>query len=330
MTKNLKLFTVGNFEFRLQHLLIIAVLSLAFSVSMLIRSQGADYGFELNEFDPFFNYRATEFIVDNGVDAYFEWHDDRSWYPYGRNVSETSQVMLHVTTASLYKIFGMGSDLYDFTIMFPVVFGSLSVIVIFALVRVFAGTTAGLFAAMFFAVSLPIIIRGGLGWFKSEPLGIFFVLLGLYLFFSGIKYNKGSISFAKIISGALFVVFALSAWGGTQFFIVPLGLFFLALPFLRNDHKFIIWAIPLFSFTLILLTLIFERPSTSFVLGYGGVAIILETYKKDQLMTMNKTIIFLFLSLLFSQIKENEGLLEMIKNNSFTKHAKHTTQAKTN
>jgi len=277
MTKNLKLFTVGNFEFRLQHLLIIAVLSLAFSVSMLIRSQGADYGFELNEFDPFFNYRATEFIVDNGVDAYFEWHDDRSWYPYGRNVSETSQVMLHVTAASLYKIFGMGSDLYDFTIMFPVVFGSLSVIVIFALVRVFAGTTAGLFAAMFFAVSLPIIIRGGLGWFKSEPLGIFFVLLGLYLFFSGIKYNKGSISFAKIISGALFVVFALSAWGGTQFFIVPLGLFFLALPFVRNDHKFIIWAIPLFSFTLILLTLIFERPSTSFVLGYGGIAIILPT-----------------------------------------------------
>jgi len=277
MSKNLKLFTVGNFEFRLQHLLIIAVLSLAFSVSMLIRSQGADYGFELNEFDPFFNYRATEFIVDNGIDAYFEWHDDRSWYPYGRNVSETSQVMLHVTAASLYKIFGMGSDLYDFTIMFPVIFGSLSTIVIFALIRVFAGTTAGLFASMFFAVSLPIILRGGLGWFKSEPLGMFFVLLGLYLFFSGIKYNKGSISFAKIIAGALFVVLALSAWGGTQFFIVPLGLFFLALPFVRNDHKFIIWAIPLFSFTLILLTLIFERPSTSFVLGYGGIAIILPT-----------------------------------------------------
>jgi len=185
--------------------------------------------------------------------------------------------MLHVTAASLYKIFGMGSDLYDFTIMFPVIFGSLSTIVIFALIRVFAGTTAGLFASMFFAVSLPIILRGGLGWFKSEPLGMFFVLLGLYLFFSGIKYNKGSISFAKIIAGALFVVLALSAWGGTQFFIVPLGLFFLALPFVRNDHKFIIWAIPLFSFTLILLTLIFERPSTSFVLGYGGIAIILPT-----------------------------------------------------
>jgi len=277
MSKNLKLFTVGNFEFRLQHLLIIGILSLAFSVSMLMRSQGADHGFELNEFDPFFNYRSTQFVIDNGLDEYFDWHDDRSWYPFGRNVSETSQVMLHVTAALLYPVFGMGADLYDFTIMFPVVFGSLSVIVIFALVRVFAGTTAGLFASLFFAISLPIILRGVLGWFKSEPLGIFFVLLGLYLFFSGIKHDKGIISFAKIIVGAIFTVFALSAWGGTQFFIVPLGLFFLALPFLRNDHKFIIWAVPLFSFTLILLTLIFERPSTSFVLGYGGIALILPT-----------------------------------------------------
>ena len=87
MTKNLKLFTVGNFEFRLQHLLIIGILSLAFSVSMLMRSQSADYGFELQEFDPFFNYRATQFIVDNGLNAYFDWDDDRSRYPFGRNVS---------------------------------------------------------------------------------------------------------------------------------------------------------------------------------------------------------------------------------------------------
>jgi len=296
MTKNLKLFTVGNFEFRLQHLLIIAVLSLSFSVSMLIRSQAADYGFELNEFDPFFNYRATEFIVDNGLTAYFDWNDDRSWYPYGRNISETSQVMLHVTSASLYSIFGGGSALYDFTIMLPVIFGSLSAIVIFALVRVFAGTSAGLFASMLFAISLPVILRGTLGWFKSEPLGIFFVLIGLYLFFSGIKHNKGKISFAKIIASALFVAFALSAWGGTQFFIIPFGLFFLALPFLRDDHKFIIWAIPLFSFTLMLLTLTFERPPTSFVLGYGGVALILPT-------------IFLIICCLIKKISSTENQL---------------------
>jgi len=114
----------------------------------MIRSQPADYGFELNEFDPFFNYRATQFIVDNGVIEYFNWHDEMSWYPEGRNISRNSQVMLHLTAATLYPISGGNSSLYDFTIIFPVVFGSLTAIILFALVRVIAGTTAGLFACL--------------------------------------------------------------------------------------------------------------------------------------------------------------------------------------
>jgi len=243
----------------------------------MVRSQAADYGFELNEFDPFFNYRATKFIVDNGLDAYFNWHDDMSWHPYGRDVSATSQVMLHITAAMLYHVFGFGSSLYHFTIIFPVVFGSFTAIVIFALVRVVGGTTAGLFAALFFSVSAPIIIRGMTGWFKSEPLGLFYSLLGIYLFLSGIKHDKGKISFIKLISGSIFLGFGLSAWGGSEFFIIPLGIFFLALPLVRRDHKFIIWAIPVFSLTLILTTLSFERQGMNFVLGYGGFAIGIPT-----------------------------------------------------
>ena len=83
MVSNLQLFTVGDFEFRLQHLLIIGILAIAFSISFMVRSQAADYGFELNEFDPFFNYRATQFLVDNGFLAYSDWHDDMSWHPEG-------------------------------------------------------------------------------------------------------------------------------------------------------------------------------------------------------------------------------------------------------
>jgi len=240
----------------------------------MVRSQAADYGFELNEFDPFFNYRATKFIIDNGLDAYFNWHDDMSWHPYGRDVSATSQVMLHITAASLYQVFGFGSSLYAFTIIFPVVFGSFTAIVIFALVRVIGGTTAGLFAALFFSVSAPIIIRGMIGWFKSEPLGLFYALLGVYLFLSGIKHDKGKTSFVKLAAGGMFLGFGLSAWGGIQFFIIPLGMFFLAIPFVRKDHKFIIWAIPLFTLTLILTALSFERPGISFVTGYGGFMLI--------------------------------------------------------
>jgi dolichyl-diphosphooligosaccharide---protein glycosyltransferase len=286
-----KLFQAGSFDVKLNHLVIIGVLVLAFSMSFVIRSQPADYGYELMEFDPFFNFRATEYIVENGFLEYFEWHDYKTWYlPLdstgigqestsrgGRDVSATSQVMLHGTAAITYQIFGGNSSLYDFTILFPAVIGSLTVIVIFGLVRLFAGTTAGLFASLLFAVSLPIVLRGTIGWFKSEPLGIFYALLGFYFFFSGIRSKNKKIAFSKIILGGIIMTFAMASWGGIQFFIIPLGLFILALPFVRKDHKFLIWSIPLFVGSFLLSALMFERPGPSFVFGLGGISLIIPT-----------------------------------------------------
>jgi len=278
------LFQAGGFNFKLKHIVIIGVLVLAFSISFLIRSQPADYGNELMEFDPFFNFRATEYIVENGFTEYFQWHDTKSWYLpeehdgiSGRNVSATSQTLLHITTAITYQIFGGNSSLYDFSILFPAVIGSLTVIVIFGLVRLFAGTTAGLFASLLFAVSLPIILRGTIGWFKSEPLGIFYALLGLYLFFSGIRSENKKIAFSKIILGGIIMTFAMASWGGNQFFIIPIGLFILTLPFVRKDHKFLIWSIPLFVGTFLLSAIMFERPGPGFVFGLGGILLIIPT-----------------------------------------------------
>jgi len=287
-----QLFQVGSFNLKLNHIIIIGVLVLAFSISFLIRSQPADYGNELMEFDPFFNFRATEYIIENGFDKYSEWRDDKSWYlpldtsglgqeanpeQFGRDVAGTSQVMLHITAAITYQIFGGNSNLYDFTILFPAVIGSLTVIVIFGLVRLFAGTTAGLFASLLFAVSLPIILRGTIGWFKSEPLGIFYALLGLYFFFSGIRSENKKIAFSKIILGGVIMTFAMASWGGNQFFVIPVGLFILALPFVRKDHKFLLWSIPLFVGTFLLSAIMFERPGLNFVFGLGGISLIVPT-----------------------------------------------------
>ena len=277
MNSQATLFQVSNFNFKLKHLLVIGILVLSFSVSFLIRSQPAEYGFELNEFDPFFNFRATEYIVENGFSEYFQWHDDKSWYPTGRDISATSQVMLHSTAAITYQIFGGNSSLYDFTILFPAVIGSLTVVVIFALVRLFAGTTAGLFASLLFAVSLPIIIRGSIGWFKSEPLGIFYGLLGLYLFLSAIKSENKKVAALKIIFGGIVMGFGMASWGGNQFFMIPIGLFILALPFVRKDHKFLLWSIPLFVGVFLLISGSFERPGLPFVFRLGGLSLIIPT-----------------------------------------------------
>ena len=279
MNSNSSLFSIGNFDFKLNHLLIIGILSISLSTSFMIRSLPVDYGWELNEFDPFFNYRATQFIVDNGIDAYFQWIDELSWHgaEVKRNVSQTSQMMLHLTTATTYWLFGTGGNLYDFTIMFPVIIGSLTAIVIFALVRVIGGTTAGLLAALLFSVSLPIIIRGQMGWFKSEPLGLFFGILAIYLFLSGINSKNNKIVIPKLIFAGIFLIFGLSAWGGDQFFIVPLGAFFLILPFLRTDRKFLIWAIPLFTTSTIIASLGFEKLLLNFITGLGGLSLIIPT-----------------------------------------------------
>ena len=300
---NTKLVSIGNFDLKLNHLLIIGILALSFTISLLLRSQAADFGFELNEFDPFFNYRATQYMVDNGIGAYFEWNDSLSWYPIGRDVSSGSQVILHLTAATTYWIFGGESNLYDFTILFPVVFGSLSAIVIFALVRVIGGTTAGLFSAMLFSISLIILIRGPIGWFKSEPLGLFFSLLTVYLLLSGINSQNKKVAFAKLIGSGIFTVFSISAWGGNQFFIIPLGLFFIALPFLRTDHKFIIWAIPLYTITTVLASLGFERVSSNFIFGIGGISLIVSALF---------LVICIFIQNKSSKNKTRNGLLFLI------------------
>jgi dolichyl-diphosphooligosaccharide--protein glycosyltransferase len=289
---------VGRLDFKLRHLLIIGILILSFTTSFLIRSQSIDYGFELNEFDPFFNFRATEFIVENGLYEYFDWNDSLSWYPEGRNVSATSQVMLHITSAVTYQIFGGNSSLYEFTILFPVVLSSLTVIVIFALVRVIGGTTAGLFAALFYSISMPIIIRGTIGWFKSEPLGLFYGLLGLYLFLSGIKTENKKITASKLIGAGIILSFGLASWGGIQFFVIPIGTFILSLPFIRKDHDFLLWSIPLFVISFLSSILLFERPGLNFVFGLGGfsligptifliVCIIIQKFSKQENKTRN-------------------------------------------
>ena len=253
-----------------RYLLIIGILVLSFSLASVLRMQPLEYGFELNEFDPFFNYRATQFMVENGLPAYLEWNDDLSWHPYGRDVSSTSQVMLHTTGATLYQTFGMGTSLYDFTIWFPLVFSSLTAIVVFALVRTIGGTTAGLLASLFFAISPIIILRGSIGWFKSEPLGLFFGLIAVYLLLSGIKSDKGKVSFAKIVGAGIVLACGLASWGGTQFFILPIGLFFLALPFLRKDNKFIIWTSVIFTSVFFLATGLYEKTGFAFISNLSG------------------------------------------------------------
>ena len=255
--------------------MVVGVLALAVSASLAMRSLPvAQHGYDLHEFDPFFNYRATEFMVENGLAEYMEWHDELSWYGHGRDISATSQVMLHATAAGAYHAFGAGADLYDFAVMFPVVVGSLTVLVVFALVRLVGGTAAGLAAALLYSVSLPVVLRGSLGWFKSEPLGVFYGLIAMCLLLYAVGAKDGRRALACSAAGGAILVLGVSAWGGATFFLLVAALFFPALPFAGVRLGRLARAVLPFVIAALAVSMIFERPGTELAAGFGGMALV--------------------------------------------------------
>lgn len=43
----------------------------------------------IHEFDPYFNYRTTRFMTENGFYQFHDWFDDMAWYPLGRIIGGT-------------------------------------------------------------------------------------------------------------------------------------------------------------------------------------------------------------------------------------------------
>ena len=175
-----------------------------------------------------------------------------------------------------YWIFGGGMDLYDFTILFPVIFASLSAIVIFALVRVIGGTTAGLFSALLFSVSITNFNSKSNRLVQIRTFRVIFWFTDCLFFLSGINSEINELLF-KTCGSRNFYYFFNFSMGWKSIFYIPIRIFFLTLPFLRKDHKFIIWAIPLYTITTILVSLGFERVSSNFIFGIGGISLIIPT-----------------------------------------------------
>ena len=62
------------------------------------------YEVMIHEFDPYFNYRTTKFLADEGFYKFHNWFDDRAWYPLGRIIGGTIYPGLMVTSAIIYHI----------------------------------------------------------------------------------------------------------------------------------------------------------------------------------------------------------------------------------
>merc|ERR1711939_345015 len=58
----------------------------------------------IHEFDPWFNFRATKYLVNHGFYAFWDWFDDRTWHPLGRVTGGTLYPGLMVTSGTIYHV----------------------------------------------------------------------------------------------------------------------------------------------------------------------------------------------------------------------------------
>lgn len=263
-----------------------------FVIAILMRLFPARYGFYLNEFDPYYDYKAANFIVTSfdqswnagqggfpGLLHYFSWTDYTTWFPEGRAVAATSQDGLQFAGAVSYlffkNVFGLQYSLYDYLVLFPVFVGSLTAVVFYYLVKRIAGEAGGLFAALMIAVSPPLIERGNLGWFKSEPLCIFLFAIAAYLFLTLLDSpmsNRQRI-FRALLAGLL-SGYANTAWGGGEYFTIAFAFFFVVMPFLNFDVPNLSIVALLFAAGDIFGSAIFPRPGVEIVTNPVGFALI--------------------------------------------------------
>jgi hypothetical protein len=74
---------IGSF---IKYLALILICVQAFSIRLF---SVVKYESVIHEFDPYFNYRVTQFLTKEGFYNLWNWFDENTWYPLGRVVGGT-------------------------------------------------------------------------------------------------------------------------------------------------------------------------------------------------------------------------------------------------
>lgn len=180
----------------------------------------------IHEFDPWFNYRATAYMVEHGFYNFLNWFDERAWYPLGRIVGGTVYPGLMITSGSIHYVLhalNIHVHIRDICVFLAPIFSGLTAISTYFLTKELWNGGAGLLAACFIAIVPGYISRSVAGSYDNEGIAIFALQFTYYLWVKSVK--TGSIFWAT--AAALSYFYMVSAWGGYVFIInlIPLHVF---------------------------------------------------------------------------------------------------------
>jgi dolichyl-diphosphooligosaccharide--protein glycosyltransferase len=196
-------------------------LSLIVVIALAVRLMPLRWGYYLNEFDPYLQWRMAQYTVDHGFLAWFQWHDTMSWFPYGADMPTWNLYGEAFVVAAIVMFLhsvGVSVAVFDVAMVFPVVAGTLTVLVAFFFGKDFWGKGAGLLTALFLALNPSSIGRTQLGFLRHEPLGILLMLL-IFLFFRRSTVPNSSTRRTVIYSTltGLSLFYLAAEWAGSLF-----------------------------------------------------------------------------------------------------------------
>lgn len=103
------------------------IVGLIVKVAYRIRMGAIDeFGPVIHEFDPYFNYRATEYLYEHGAKRFFEWFDYMVWYPLGRPVGTTIYPGMQFTAVWIKRYLLSDWSLNDVCCYIPAWFGAIA------------------------------------------------------------------------------------------------------------------------------------------------------------------------------------------------------------
>ncbi|APA05779.1 hypothetical protein sscle_01g005490 [Sclerotinia sclerotiorum 1980 UF-70] len=183
----------------------------------------------IHEFDPWFNFRATKYLVSHGFYDFWDWFDDRTWHPLGRVTGGTLYPGLMVTSGVIYhalRALTIPVDIRNICVLLAPGFSGLTAFATYLFTNEMSTSpSAGLLAAIFMGIAPGYISRSVAGSYDNEAIAIFLLVFTFYLWIKAIKL--GSAFWGALC--ALFYGYMVSAWGGYVFItnLIPLHVFVL-------------------------------------------------------------------------------------------------------
>jgi len=208
---------------RILILALIYVLAFATRLYSVLRYESV-----IHEFDPYFNFRSTKYLVQQGWYNFLNWFDDAAWYPLGRIVGGTIYPGLMATAAIVFwflNFLNFTVNIRNVCVLLAPWFASNTTLVTYFLTKEVKNTSAGLLAAAFIAIVPGYISRSVAGSFDNEGIAIFALLLTYATWVKSV--NTGSIFLSAMATLAYF--YMVSAWGGYVFIINLIPLYVLVL-----------------------------------------------------------------------------------------------------